>query len=657
MEIMNMIQKLLQFALVWIVLACPLLGQENTQTQENEKKPTQIRHEITVTATRVDTPTREIASSVTVITRQDIELSQKTTVLEILQDVLGLTLVQNGPAGAAASVHIRGGNAEHTLVMMDGVEINDPITPSRSIDLAHCSLDNVERIEILRGPQSTLYGSDALSGVINIITKKGEGKPSVDFSARSGSYGTFIGNAAFSGSTGEISYSLGASYSQSEGFSAASQAYEGNTEKDGYHNLTLSGRLAFRLSDTIDFDLITRRVETEIDIDNFGGEFGDDPNHLQTYDSLFLKGQARLQLWNNRWEQKLSLALTGYDRSYENPTDSIHLFDSEKASYKSGLIKLDWQHNFYLHPTNTLTFGVDLQQERGESKYISEGQWGPFESLFPLQKAGTTGVYIQDQIRFSGRLFVTLGIRLDSHSQFGTSLTYRLAPAYFIEKSGTKIKGTIGTGFKSPSLYQLYAPGTFWGPIGNSALEPEKSTGWDFGIEQRFSQGKFKLGVTYFSHIYENLIEFDYLLGYINISQAESQGLEFQLEVSPLESVSLHAGYTRLNTVDTETGDTLLRRPRDHFQTKLSLQSMKRVQVDLSWILIGQRDDMEYIGYSSQRVKMPSFSLVNATASYDTFANFQIFLRLDNVFNTGYEMIKGFGTPGLSAYVGIKLNF
>jgi vitamin B12 transporter len=164
-------------------------------------------------------------------------------------------------------------------------------------------------------------------------------------------------------------------------------------------------------------------VETEIDIDNFGGEFGDDPNHLQTYDSLFLKGQARLQLWNNRWEQKLSLALTDYDRSYENPTDSIHPFDSENASYKSGLIKLDWQHNFYLHPTNTLTFGVDLQQERGESKYISEGQWGPFESLFPLQKAGTTGVYIQDQIRFSGRLFVTLGIRLDSHSQFQIALS------------------------------------------------------------------------------------------------------------------------------------------------------------------------------------------------------------------------------------------
>jgi vitamin B12 transporter len=146
-------------------------------------------------------------------------------------------------------------------------------------------------------------------------------------------------------------------------------------------------------------------------------------------------------------------------------------------------------------------------------------------------------------------------------------------------------------------------------------------------------------------------------LGYINISQAESQGLEVQLEASPLESVSLHAGYTRLNAVDTETGDTLFRRPKDHFQTKLSLQSLKRVQVDLSWILIGQRDDLEYIGYSSQRVKMPSFSLVNASASYTPFVNFQIFLRIDNVFNTTYEMIKGFGTPGLSASIGFKLNF
>ena len=652
-----MIQKILRAAIIPMTVVCFLAGQDNSQNLEDKKDTRQIRHEITVTATRIDTPTREIASSVTVITRRDIELSQKTTVLEILQEVPGLILVQNGPAGAAASVHIRGGNAEHTLVMMDGMVINDPITPSRSIDLAHCSLDNVERIEILRGPQSTLYGSDALSGVINIITQKGEGKPSFDFSARGGSYGTFVSNTAFSGSTGKIFYSLGASYSQSDGFSAASQTYEGNTEKDGYNNLTLSSRLAFRLSDAIDFDLIARRVETKIDIDNFGGAFGDDPNHSQTYNSLFIKGQARLNLWNDRWEQKLSLALVNYDRSYENPTDSFHPFDSENASYKSSLFKIDWQHNLYLHDSNTLTFGADFQQEQGESEYNSNGLWGPFESFFPLQKAGTIGLYFQDQIRISGRFFATLGARLDSTDRFGTALTYRIAPAYIFENTGTKIKGTIGTGFKSPSLYQLYAPGTFWGPIGNSNLEPEKSTGWDFGIEQRIYQEKIKLSITYFSHIYKNLIEFDYLFGYINISEAESRGLEFVLEAAPLESVSVQTSYTRQSAVDTKTGDVLLRRPKDHFQTKLRVQPLKRVRMDLTWILIGQRDDMEYIGYSSQRVNMPSFSLVNATASYETLANASIFIKLDNVFNTTYEMIRGFGTPGLSGSLGFKINF
>jgi len=648
--------KILLFFLALTFIG-PLVGQETTQIREIEKKFSQIQHEITVTATRIDTPTREIASSVTIITREDIVLSQKTTVLEILQDIPGLTLVQNGPAGAAASVHIRGGNAEHTLVMMDGVEINDPISPSRSIDLAHCSLDNVEQIEILRGPQSTLYGSDALSGVINIITKKGDGKPSVDFSARGGSFGTFVGNTAFSGSTEKIFYSLGASYSSSEGFSAASQAYEGNSEKDGQRNMTLSGRLAFRLSDTIDFDFIARRVETQIDIDNFGGAFGDDPNHLQSYDSLFLKGQARLQLWDNRWEQKLSLALIDYDRSYDNPPDSAHPFDSENGSYKSRLYKIDWQHNLFLHESNTLIFGVDIQREQGESIYISDGQWGPYESLFPFRRSDAAGFYLQDQIRIDERFFISLGIRFDSHSQFEDSLTYRIAPAYIIENTGTKIRGTIGTGFKSPSLYQLYAPGTFWGPIGNTDLEPEKSTGWDFGIEQPFIQGRLKLGAVYFSHFYENLIEFDYLFGYINIAEAQSKGMEFLLEAYPLDSVSIHAGYTRQKAIDNGTGGSLLRRPGDHFQAKLSVLPHKRLRMDLSWILIGPRDDMEYIGYSSQRVKMPSFSLVNATVSYDVLADAQIFLRLDNIFNTTYEMIKGFGTPNFSAYAGFKIHF
>ena len=651
-----MTKKILKTALVLALLIYPLFAEQEQADQKGKKENPPIQHEITVTATRVDTPTREIASSVTVITRDDIERSRKTTVLEILQDVLSVTLIQNGPIGAAASVHIRGGNAEHTLVMMDGVELNDPITPSRSIDLAHYSLDNVERIEVLRGPQSTLYGSDAISGVINIITRKGEGSPTINFSSQGGSYGFFSGSTTLSGSSEKIFYSVGAAFLHSSGFSAANEAYEGNSEKDGYQNLTFSGRLGFRLNDNLEFDFVVRRIETEIDIDNFGGAYGDDPNNLQTYNSLFLKGQARWLLWNNRWDQKLNLSVVDYDRSYENPTDELHPFDSDQAFYSSRFYKLDWQNNLYLNETNTVTFGVDFQEEHGESEYSSDGLWGPFQSLFPPQKASTTGFYVQDQLRLGGQFYATLGTRLDIHSQFGSSLTFRLAPAYLIENTGTKIKGTIGTGFKSPSLYQLFAPGTLWGPIGNETLEPEKSTGWDIGMEQSFFNEKILFSAQYFSHTYINLIDFDFIDGYINIAEAESKGFEFGFKGKITKNLSLYTSYTTTNHKDKGTGELLLRRPSSHFQGRINFSFLTKGNIEFSLLFLGGRDDMEFFEFTSERVTMPSYTLVNSTVSYYVLSSTQIFLRLENIFNVDYETVKGYGAPGFSIFGGFRVD-
>ena len=652
-----MTKSVLKAALVLSLLICPLFAEQEPAYQKEKKEVPQIQHEITVTSTRIDTPTREVASSVTVISRENIERSRKTTVLEILQDVMGVTLIQNGPVGSAASVHIRGGNAEHTLVMMDGVELNDPITPSRSVDLAHYSLDNVERIEVLRGPQSTLYGSDAISGVINIITRKGDGRPAISFSSHAGSYGTFSGTTTFNGSSEKINYSLGASFFQSTGFSAANKSYEGNSEKDGYQNLTFSGRLGFHLSDNFEFDFVARRIETEIDIDNFGGAYGDDPNNIQTYNSLFLKGQTRWLLWNNRWEQKLNLSVVDYDRAYENPTDEFHPFDSEQAYYSSRFYKIDWQNNLYLHETNTMTFGIDFQEEHGESEYTSEGQWGPYHSLFPHQKTRTTGLYVQDQLRLGGQFYATLGTRLDIHSQFGSSLTFRLAPAYLIQSTGTKIKGTIGTGFKSPSLYQLYAQGTLWGPIGNDTLTSEKSTGWDIGMEQTFLSEKITLSAQYFSHTYNNLIDFDFLEGYINIAKAESKGFEFGFMGQITENLSFYACYTTSNHRDKYTGESLLRRPNSHFQSRININFLTKGNIEFSLQSIGKRDDIEFVGFSSNRVTMLSYSLFNSTISYDVLPSTQIFLRLENIFNVDYETVKGYGAPDFSFYGGFRLNF
>jgi vitamin B12 transporter len=640
-------------ALAVAFLFSPLISQENN---EKKKQIPPLQHKIVVTATRIETPAQEIASSVTVISKEELERMKKTTVLEALEEILGLTIIQNGPAGGAASTFIRGANSEHTLFLMDGVELNDPISPARSFDLAHFMLDSIERIEILRGPQSTLYGSDALSGVVNIITKKGQGEPKLNLSSTGGSYGTFINSAGLDGGTEKIHYSLGVNYLQSSGFSSASAEYEGNEEKDGYRNLSLSGRFGYRFNNNLELDFILRTVKTRIDVDNFGGDYGDDPNNGQKNNSFFLKGELRTLLMGNRWEQKLGLSLVDYDRTHENPTDSAHPIDSEEGFFKSALFKIDWQNNFFLHETNTLTVGIDHQQEQGESEYYSDGTWGPYSSIFPLQRAYITGFYVQDQIRLGSSFFSTAGVRLDKHSQFGTSTTFRLAPAYLIKRIQTKLKATLGTAFKSPSLYQLHAPATFTGPIGNESLNPEKSTGWDIGVEQYFLEGQILLSATYFKNDYTNLIQFDSLQGYTNVGNAESKGIELSLQAHSRSGLILNVSYTRIEARDLDADSALLRRPKDKFSASFLYPFLRKGNIRLSLIHIGEREDLDFSIWPAIRVTLPDYTLLNSVISYDLTQEIQLFLRMDNLLNEKYEMIKGYGTPGRSAYLGLNIS-
>jgi len=649
---MFMVKKRLAWILAVFSLAPALAGQE----KQDQTAPPVLRHEVVVTATRIETPVKEVASSVTVITRQELENSHRSTVLDLLRDVLGTAVIQNGGNGSASSTFLRGSNSEHVLIMLDGVELNDPMNPSRSYDLAHFSLDNVDQIEILRGPQSTLYGSDALGGVINILTKKGSGKPSLSISSSGGAYRAFQAAAALSGSSGVVNYAFGLSRFATGGISAASSAYAGNTEKDGYKNLTFSGKIGLALKKNIEADIHLRSVAARSDIDSFGGPFGDDPNSIQDYRSVFLRGQVRALLAGNRWEQKLGVSYIHSNRQNDNPVDPLHPFDSEKGLFKSSLVKMDWQNNLFLHPANTLTFGADVEREQGESEYHSLGLWGPYDSLFPSKAANRTGVYLQDQARLADRIFATAGVRLDHHSRTGFFLTFRLAPAYYVEKTGTKFRATLGTGFKSPSLYQLFAPGTSMGPIGNERLKSEQCTGWDVGIEQRFIGGRLVGGFTYFSNDYRNLIDFSFEEGYINIGQARTRGIEIYAQFRPSDGLEIRAGYTRLEAKDLDSGTDLPRRPKDKLSTSLNCDISKKWALGLSIIHTGKRTDKNYTAWPYPDVSLPAFTLFDGSLSFSLSSQIQVFIRLENILDQKYELVYGYGTPRISGYAGLKIS-
>ena len=487
-----------------------------------------------VTATRVATPMSEVGSSVTLISREQIESRQAEYVHEVLRGVPGLDVVRQGGPGQQTSVFLRGANSTHTLVLIDGIEINDPANPGRSFDFANLPVDNVERIEIVRGPGSTLYGSDAMGGVIHIITRKGSGKPVFTLAAEAGSFRTHTGKLALRGGTGRFNYSLAGSYLSSQGISAADQKF-GNDEKDGYDRKAFSARLGLNATDALVFDVFYHYLDAESELDTFGGPYGDDPNNTFNSRSNYFRTQANLSLFGGYWEQTLGFSLADYERSNSDDPDSDHPFDATRTHYDSRLYKGDWQHNLAISPASMLTLGVEYQEEKASSSdersfldYYS-GQPATSSNSFPEKSANTTGYYLQNQLQLGENLVATAGLRLDDHSRFGSHETWRLTASYLVPATGTRFKATYGTAFKAPTLAQLYE-NSAW-VVGNPDLDPEKSRGWDAGFEQSLWQERITIGATWFENRFTKLINtlwnpetFKY--EYENVDKARTKGLE-----------------------------------------------------------------------------------------------------------------------------------
>jgi vitamin B12 transporter len=543
--------------------------------------------------------------------------------------------------------------------MMDGIELNDPITPSRAYDFSYLTTDNIERIEVVRGPQSTLYGSDAAGGVINIITRRGEGPFKAAIAGEAGTYQTYSTRAEAGGSAQGFHYSLGASHVSSDGISAAKEkgyTLEGeryrNPERDAYRNSSVSGRLGWAPSSTFDCELLLRYLDSRSDLDNHGGQGGDDPNARQDVKQLFSRVQGRLSLGNGLWEQKIGASLSNQDRDYENDPDADHPTESETASYDARITKFDWQHNLYLHRTNTLTLGLEYEVEKGRSDYYSEAFGFPFQSTLEEKKVTTRSAYLQDQVRLKDFFFCTAGIRLDDHSRFGTEVTWRLAPALLIPATHTKFKGSYGTGFKAPTLYQLYSQ------YGDRDLNPEESEGWDVGVEQALWGEILSLGATYFHNHFKDLIDFDAGLNrFVNFALVRTKGVELFLLLKPIPDLNIQATYTRTDAEDRKTGLTLIRRPRHKYGLEANYRFLKKGNLNLSYRYVGKRFDNDYNAFPPTRVALSNYALINLAASYDLSSHLHIFGRVENLLDEDYEEISGYGTPGRSVFGGLRLSF
>ncbi|MDR3608988.1 MAG: TonB-dependent receptor [Ignavibacteriaceae bacterium] len=605
--------------------------------------------DIVISATRTENSIMELANSITIIDSAEIARRNKTTVFDLLKEEYGLSFTQDGGANKLSYIYTRGANSNHTLVLIDGVEANMPSDPGNSYDFSFLPPDNIERIEILRGPQSPLYGSDAMAGVINIITKKGDGGPNILLTSEGGSYRTYRGTAGLNGSADIFNYSVSLSRFKTMGFSSASTRY-GNSERDGSDNYNLSSRFGLDLDDILSFNFFYRFSKGSSDYDQWGGLHGDDPTYIFNMEEGALRGEAALSLFDGIWKLTLGGSFFRNVRRYSFDSTTYNTYSS-RSLYDGRKVNLDWQNNIQVNSWNLFTLGIESVNESANSEYY----YGTNLSLFPDKRTYTTGIYLQDQIKTQYNFFTTVGVRFDKHNLTGEVTTYRIAPAYIIPETGTKLKLTYGTAFHSPSLFNLYDPA-----YGNPLLKPERNKGWDAGIEQNLYHNNISLGITYFNNQFEDLFGYDNNFKTINIDKAETYGIEFFSTTIITAKAKLKFNYTYTKATELEgpdKGEPLLRRPKDKIDFILFYNISHELSATAELTYLSKRDDEYYPAYVPVRVTLPGYAIVNLSASYDLYSYMEIYGRVDNLFNTYYEEVYGYGTAGLSGYLGFKLNF
>lgn len=606
--------------------------------------------QIVVTATRIAAPIDQVASSITVVTGAEIERKGQKTVGEVLRSVPGVDVVRSGGAGGNTVVFLRGANSEHTLVLIDGVEANNPITPNRAFNFADLSTENVERIEIVRGAQSTLYGSDALGGVVNIITRRGSGAPTGEVSVEGGSYSTFTERTAVRGGGSSYDYSFGFSRNDSGGISAA-DAGDGNSEHDRYGSSAFSVRAGGAPSDTIDLDATFRYESARSDIDDSGGIGGDDPNRIVLNDNLFTRGQATVSFLDGRLQQIWGIGYS--DQRFEDNDDPNPTQPNERlrSDYDGSRLKLDVQHNLILTDAATVILGLETEEEKGSSSYRSMSEYGPFDTFLPEQSARTAGGYTQLGLDLGDDLSSTFGIRVDDHDEFGNTVTWRIAPTYRIEQTSTKVAATVGTGYKAPSLFQLYSE------YGFAELQPEESLSLDASLEQSIGRG-VSIGATWYRNDFDNLITFDpNTFVFSNIAAATTQGVETFVSAEIEKGVDVRLSYTYLDSEDDATGEALLRRARHKAAAELTFDLAEGLSTTMSGIFVGVRDDNDFSTYPATRTTLASYFVVNAAMTYQIAKGVNLFARAENIFDREYQEVLGYGSLGAAGYGGLKVVF
>lgn len=596
--------------------------------------------EVVVTASRSPKKISEIGKVARVITAETLSRSQGRTLPEVLNNVAGITIGGNGNnPGDVKSVFLRGATAANTLILIDGIPVNDASEITGQYNISAIPVDQVERIEILKGGNSTLYGSDAVAGVINIITKKGAGKMTASVLATGGSYDTYKQVLGLNGEIGSTSVSLTASNLDSKSFSTAAPGKgETDFDKDGFHQKSVSLNLGQELSDKFMLRGNFQGNNNQADLDN--GAFADAKNYTYSKTALLAGLGGKYSLDNGALNFNIS----------QNNVRNAYNNNGSVTNNGGKISHLEANFNYAFTSIIDIASGASYRFSKTEQHnsfspplFADNNIKSLFASLF---------------VRSNGGFQAELGGRVNDHSQYGNNFTYTINPSYLIAQK-YKLFVNVSSAYRVPSLYQLFSQ------YGNLNLEPETSTSYEAGLDFNFTP-KVNLAFSYFKRDIDQVIDFGQVnpgvFGYINQNNQKDNGFELELGFKPSSVISLNAFYAHVNgEVTTPGGQTfnLFRRPKDSFGLNAGLDVTENLSFNMIYKYTGDRKDRYFDGSTFKTVDadMDSYNMVDLYAQYKPKARLTLFTDVKNLLDENYIDFSGYNTKGLNFNAGFKIDF
>ena len=616
--------------------------------------------EILVTATRAPIASDRVAASFTVLDKDVIDRSQDLGVTELLLRTPGVSFVRNGGYGTSTSMRIRGAESEHTVVVIDGIKLNDPSSTGGGYNFAHLLTGDAARIEVLRGPQSILWGSQAIGGVVNIVTPLAERPLEASFDIEAGSRETVSARAALGGKTGPLAWRIGAQTFTTAGVSAIAPEF-GGVEKDGYRNQNVNARALLDVAPGVSLDVRAFYASGRNDFDAFNADSAEYGLNRE----FVGYGGINFDLFGGAFRNRVGYGYTNTDRENYSPSRERQItFDAAGRNER-----LEYQGSVALAPGWDLAVGAE--NEKSHFRTVS-----PAASLATLipdptrGRAEITSFYANLNAELVTGFTVTGGLRNDDHDGYGDKTLFSVGGVY-TSPWGSRIRASYADGFKAPSLYQLYSE------YGNVGLDPEEAHGWEVAVEQRLLDGAVTFGGVYFKRNTANQIAYNgcstgsadplcYVPGdpmtarwgyYYNVGNASAEGIEATLSVRPFERLLIDGNYSWVASIDrTEGASTfgkyLARRPRHTANASVNYTFDAGGSIGAAVRWTGESFDN-----ASNSSRLKPYTLVDLRGDVPISPNVRLFARIENLFNEQYSTAYRYNSIGRSFYAGFRGRF